>query len=83
MSAGAQLRQRRPGPIDGDEARASIPERPNDLVEHYEDAQLSALKIAFLGAALLVVVSFFFTSRLPTRRFDELEAERGPPVAAT
>ena len=51
------------------------------LVDHYEDAQLSALKIGFLGAALLVVASFFATSRLPSRRFDELQADTGPPVA--
>jgi MFS family permease len=52
------------------------------LVEDYEDAQLDALRIAFLGAALLVLASFFATRNLPARRFDELEAERGPPVAA-
>jgi MFS family permease len=53
----------------------------DQLVGDYEEAQLSALKIAFLGAALLVVASFFATSGLPDRRFDELEAERGPPAA--
>ena len=52
------------------------------LVEGYEDAQIEALKIAFLGAAFLVLASFFATRNLPTRRFDELEAERGPPVPA-
>jgi MFS family permease len=51
------------------------------LVEHYEDAQLDALRIAFLSAALLVAASFFATSRLPTRRFDELQAANAPPVA--
>ena len=51
------------------------------LVEHYEDAQLDALRIAFLAAALLVVASFFATSRLPTRRFDELQPATGPPAA--
>ena len=63
--------------------RASIAATTEELVGHYEDAQLSALKIGFLGAALLVVASFFATSRLPSRRFDELQAEHGPPVAAT
>ena len=52
------------------------------LVEDYEEAQLDALRIAFLAAALLVVASFFATRNLPTRRFDELKAERGPPAAA-
>jgi EmrB/QacA subfamily drug resistance transporter len=55
----------------------------DELVGNYEDAQLSALKIAFLAAALLVLASFFATSRLPTRRFDELQPDRGPPPVPT
>jgi hypothetical protein len=51
------------------------------LVGHYEDAQLTALKTAFLFAALLVLVSFWSTRRLPTRRFDELQAGPDPPIA--
>jgi EmrB/QacA subfamily drug resistance transporter len=51
------------------------------LVEAYEDAQLDALKIAFLFAALLTLASFWATRRLPTRRFDELQAATGPPAA--
>jgi MFS family permease len=47
------------------------------LVENYEDAQLTALKTAFLFAALLVLASFFATGRLPARRFDELAGEAG------
>lgn len=43
------------------------------LVGHYEDAQISALKIAFLSAAFLVLASAFATRQLPTRRFDELQ----------
>ncbi|HEX6229392.1 MAG TPA: MFS transporter [Solirubrobacterales bacterium] len=50
------------------------------LGENYEDAQLEALKIAFLFASFLVLASFWPTRRLPTRRFDELESERGPPA---
>jgi EmrB/QacA subfamily drug resistance transporter len=60
------------------------PETTAELVSEYEDAQLSALKTAFLCAGLLVLASFFATRRLPTRRFDELEAEEGggqPPPA--
>jgi len=49
------------------------------LVDNYEDAQLSALKTAFLFAAFLVLASFWFTRRLPTRRFDELQAGPDPP----
>lgn len=45
------------------------------LVENYEDAQLTALKTAFLFAALLVLASFFATGRLPARRFDQLAEE--------
>ena len=41
--------------------RASTPRPTDALVGDYEDAQLDALKIAFLGAALLVVASFFAT----------------------
>ncbi len=51
------------------------------LVENYEDAQLSALKTAFLFAAFLVAVSFWTARRLPTRRFDELQAGPDPPRA--
>jgi hypothetical protein len=42
------------------------------VVEGYEDAQLRALKLGLLFAALIVVGSFWATRRLPTRRFDEL-----------
>lgn len=50
------------------------------LVENYEDAQLQALKTAFLFAALLVLVSFWATRRLPNRRFEELQAGPDPPL---
>jgi MFS family permease len=48
------------------------------IVEDYENAQLSALKIGFLAAALLVAASFFATGRLPARRFDEIGAGATP-----
>jgi EmrB/QacA subfamily drug resistance transporter len=51
------------------------------VVSDYEDAQLVALKTAFLAAALLSLASFFATRRLPTRRFDELQAAPEPPPA--
>jgi hypothetical protein len=51
------------------------------LVENYEDAQLKALKTAFLLAAFLALASFWATRRLPDRRFDELETGPGPPLA--
>lgn len=38
------------------------------LVSHYEDAQLDALKLAFLVAALLVLASLWSTRRLPAER---------------
>ena len=53
----------------------------NSLVGHYEDAQLNALKLAFLFAGFLTVASFWATRRLPTRRFDELQAGPDPPLA--
>lgn len=49
------------------------------IVSDYEDAQIVALKTAFLCAALLVLASFFATRGLPTRRFDEIGA---PAVSA-
>jgi MFS family permease len=42
------------------------------LVENYEDAQLKALKTAFLFAGFLVLAALWTARRLPTRRFDEL-----------
>jgi len=53
------------------------------LVENYEDAQINALKTAFLFAALIVLASLFATRNLPSRRFEEIEAARAPPPAAT
>jgi EmrB/QacA subfamily drug resistance transporter len=50
------------------------------LVENYEDAQLKALKTAFLFAAFLVLASLWTTRRLPTQRFDELQAGPDPPL---
>jgi EmrB/QacA subfamily drug resistance transporter len=51
----------------------------NALVGHYEDAQLEALKTAFLFAALLTLASFWATRRLPVQRFDQLQSGPGPP----
>jgi len=44
------------------------PRTTDALVSHYEDAQLKALKLAFLVAALLVLASFWSTRRLPGER---------------
>jgi EmrB/QacA subfamily drug resistance transporter len=44
------------------------PRATDALVSHYEDAQLDALKLAFLVAALLVLASFWSTRRLPGER---------------
>ncbi|HMB52178.1 MAG TPA: hypothetical protein VKU40_02600, partial [Thermoanaerobaculia bacterium] len=69
--------------VAADEVRAGAsaaglgPGTVDALVENYEDAQLTALKTAFLFAALLVLASFFATGRLPARRFDELAEEEG------
>jgi EmrB/QacA subfamily drug resistance transporter len=48
------------------------------LVTDYEDAQLQSLKLAFLCAALLVLVALLSTGNLPTRRFSELQTAAGP-----
>jgi EmrB/QacA subfamily drug resistance transporter len=51
------------------------------IVESYEDAQLNALKLAFLFAAFLTVGSFWATRRLPEQRFDQLQSGPDPPRA--
>jgi hypothetical protein len=51
------------------------------LIENYEDAQLKALKTAFLFAAFLTLASFWSTRRLPERRFDEIQAGPDPPLS--
>jgi EmrB/QacA subfamily drug resistance transporter len=51
------------------------------LVDSYEDAQLIALKIAFLFAAGIVLASLLATRDLPTRRFEELQSGIDPPRA--
>ncbi|HEX6601071.1 MAG TPA: MFS transporter, partial [Solirubrobacterales bacterium] len=54
---------------------AGLDEREvSEVVGNYEDAQLDALRVALLFAALLVLASFFATRNLPGRRFDELSA---------
>ena len=65
----------------GAEAAGVDPATTDVLVDHYEDAQLTALKTAFLFAALLVLVSFWATRRLPTERFEQLQAGPDPPLA--
>lgn len=54
-----------------------------ELVGDYEDAQLSALKTAFLFAAALVLGALFATRNLPAKRFDELQPAPDPPLATT
>ncbi|HWB68469.1 MAG TPA: MFS transporter [Solirubrobacterales bacterium] len=66
--------------VAADQVRAAAEQEKLDpattdaLVEDYEEAQLQALKVAFLVAALLALASLLFTRHLPRRRFDELEA---------
>jgi EmrB/QacA subfamily drug resistance transporter len=49
------------------------------LIENYEDAQLKALKTAFLFAAFLTLASFWTTRHLPDQRFDQMQAGPDPP----
>jgi len=59
---------------------AKIPPATTDaLVSEYEDAQLKALKTAFLFAALLVVVSLFGTRNLPSEPFGGPQTAAQPP----
>lgn len=62
-------------------AQGIDPTTTDALVGHYEDAQLKALKTAFLFAGFLVIASFWTTRRLPTQRFEELQAGPDPPLA--
>ena len=81
MSAGASFVSA--AEVEAGAAKAGLdPATSAALVSEYEDAQLAALKTAFLCAALLVLASFFATRRLPTRRFDELEPAGEAAVAA-
>jgi EmrB/QacA subfamily drug resistance transporter len=64
----------------GAEESGLDPQTTSALVSDYEDAQLSALKIAFLCAAFLTAASFLATRHLPTRRFAELQP--GAPEVA-
>ena len=57
------------------------PATSDELVSDYEDAQLEALKTAFLFAAALVLAALFATRNLPTKRFDQLQAAPDPPPA--
>jgi EmrB/QacA subfamily drug resistance transporter len=65
----------------GAEAAGLGPATVDSLVGHYEDAQLNALKLAFLFAGFLTVASFWATRRLPTRRFEELQSAPDPPLS--
>jgi len=74
--------------VTSDQVRAAAAEEGIDpattdaLVENYEDAQLAALKTAFLFAALLTLASLWSTRRLPSQRFDEMQAGPDPPLLA-
>lgn len=78
LSAGASF-------VSSDEVRAGAEAAGVDaattdaLIENYEDAQLKALKTAFLFAAVLAVCSFWTTRRLPRQRFDQMQGDAGPP----
>jgi EmrB/QacA subfamily drug resistance transporter len=63
----------------GAQAAGLDPATVDALVGHYEDAQLNALKTAFLFAGFLVIASFWTTRRLPRQRFGELQAAPDPP----
>ncbi len=64
--------------IPSDEVRTGAteagaePEEVDALVDAYEDAQLDALKTAFLFATFIVLASFWATRRLPTERLVDL-----------
>jgi Na+/melibiose symporter-like transporter len=70
--------------VEAEAKRAGVPPATvTELVGNYEDAQIAALKTAFLCAALLTLASFFATRNLPTKRFDQMEpVGSAPPEGA-
>ncbi len=70
--------------VEASAQRAGVkPVTVQELVGDYEDAQLRALKAAFLFAAGLVLAALFATRHLPTRRFDQLKPGADQAMAAT
>jgi MFS family permease len=75
--------------VSADQVRTSADEAGLDdptteaLVARYEEAQLGALKVAFLFAALLTLGALLSTGRLPTKRFDEIQGGREPPAVGS
>jgi Na+/melibiose symporter-like transporter len=71
--------------VSADQVRSRATEEGVDpatvdaIVDHYEAAQLAALKLGLLLAGFIVLASFWATRGLPTRRFDELESGTDPP----
>ena len=73
--------------ISADEVRTAAteagaePEEVDALVEGYEDAQLNALKTAFLFAGFIVLASFWGTRKMPAERLVESRAGPDAPDA--
>ena len=73
--------------ISADEVRTAATEAGAEseevdaLVEGYEDAQLNALKTAFLFAGFIVLASFWGTRHIPTERLVESRAGPDAPRA--
>ncbi|MGI9557443.1 MAG: MFS transporter, partial [Solirubrobacterales bacterium] len=65
----------------GAEESGADPEMVDEVVDDYENAQLAALKLAFLFAGFIALGSFWATRRLPTRKFSEIESAPDPPAA--
>lgn len=68
VAAGASFVESAQVEAAAEEAGVS-PATTAELVSVYEDAQIAALKTAFLAAALLVLASFLATRALPGKRF--------------
>jgi EmrB/QacA subfamily drug resistance transporter len=68
--------------VEASAQQAGVPAASADeLVSDYEDAQLSALKTAFLFAAALVLGALLATRNLPAKRFDQLQPAPEPTLA--
>ncbi|MBS1878122.1 MAG: MFS transporter [Actinobacteria bacterium] len=70
--------------VEASAEKAGVPAATaGELVSAYEGAQLSALKVAFLFAAVLVLAALLATRNLPTKLFSEITTGADPPPATT
>jgi len=57
------------------EAGDADPALTDALVENYEESQLEAIRLALFVTTVIVLLSFWLTRQLPTRRVEEIAAD--------